>query len=50
MTDPVCGAVVDADAAAETQYEGSTYRFCSEACYQAFMLDPEGYTEDRPEV
>src|SRR5437867_12418570 len=38
MKDPVCGKEVEAaTAAAETQYEGETYCFCSEDCYQEFF-------------
>ena len=48
MTDPVCGKDVDRrTAAAETQYAGETYRFCSEDCYQEFMLDPAKYVGER---
>ena len=47
MTDPVCGKDVERwAAAAETQYEGETYCFCSEDCYQEFMLDPSEYVGD----
>ena len=47
MMDVVCGREVAPDAAAaETQYEGRTYRFCSEDCYQEFMQDPAEYAEE----
>src|SRR5438067_1973271 len=39
--DPVCGMRVDtADAAATAEYEGKTYYFCSQACHDAFLSDP----------
>jgi len=51
LRDPVRGTEVDRrTAAAETQYEGETYCFCSEDCYQEFMLDPEEYVEPQPEA
>lgn len=41
VTDPVCGAVIDAeDAAASEDYEGQTYFFCSEDCLEAFRAAP----------
>jgi len=51
MTDPVCGQNVDRrTAAAETQYAGETYCFCSEDCYQEFMLDPGKYVGEGAEA
>ena len=51
MKDPVCGMDVEqATAAAETQYEGRTYCFCSEDCYQEFMLDPGEFTGEHAEA
>ena len=50
MRDPVCGKEIERmTAAAETQFEGETYLFCSEDCYQEFMQDPREYTEARVE-
>lgn len=43
-TDPVCGMKVDPKtAAAEGEYEGKTYYFCSEGCRKSFEEDPERY-------
>ena len=51
MKDPVCGKEVEAvTAAAETQYASETYCFCSDDCYQEFMLDPEEYTGEQVEA
>jgi YHS domain-containing protein len=42
--DPVCGMRIDTDdAVATAEYEGRTYYFCSEACYEAFVADPAPY-------
>jgi len=42
--DPVCGMEVKpADAPATAKYEGETYWFCSEDCYQEFMDSPEDF-------
>ncbi|HEX6262583.1 MAG TPA: YHS domain-containing protein [Actinomycetota bacterium] len=44
VTDPVCGMRIDPeDAAATAEHEGTTYSFCSEACHEAFVEDPESY-------
>jgi len=49
-TDPVCGMRVDtADAAATAEYEGKTYYFCSQACHDAFLGDPN-VTSSAPSV
>ena len=42
--DPVCGMEVDAArAAAQADYEGQTYLFCSQGCREAFVAEPEKY-------
>ena len=42
--DPVCGMQVDdRDAAAQSEYEGETYYFCSQGCKKKFDQDPEQY-------
>ena len=42
--DPVCGMDVDEKtAAAESEYKGQTYYFCSPGCKRAFDQDPEKY-------
>jgi len=38
--DPVCGMRIETeDAVAHAEYEGTTYYFCSRACYEAFVAD-----------
>ena len=45
VTDPVCGMRIDPDdAAATVEHDGKTYYFCSEACRDAFIADPDAYT------
>jgi YHS domain-containing protein len=47
--DPVCGAVVDEEnAAAEAEFDGERYYFCSEDCKNKFTEDPEHYFGQRP--
>ena len=47
----MCGKDVERrTTAAETQYAGETYCFCSEDCYQEFMLDPAEYVGERAEA
>jgi len=42
--DPVCGMQVDEQkAAGQTQHQGQTYYFCSEACQQKFEQNPQQY-------
>ena len=44
--DPVCGMNVDENsAAAQTQYQGKTYSFCSEQCRREFEKSPKKKTE-----
>lgn len=44
--DPVCGMAVDEEkAAAEIEYMGKTYYFCSPGCKEAFQKDPEKYLQ-----
>lgn len=44
LTDPVCGMAVDPDsAAAQQDYAGSIYYFCSSHCANAFAADPGMY-------
>jgi YHS domain-containing protein len=45
--DPVCGAVVDDDAAPKTEWAGQTYYFCSKACLELFKRDPAEYLGGR---
>jgi P-type Cu+ transporter len=40
--DPVCGTEVDPQQAApKSEYQGTTYSFCSAGCKQAFDQDPQ---------
>jgi len=42
--DPVCGMDVDEKSAAgKSEYQGTTYYFCSPGCKQAFDKEPEKY-------
>lgn len=44
VTDPVCGMVLDQkDAVAESDYEGTTYYFCSQDCKTQFDQNPKKY-------
>lgn len=44
VTDPVCGMRIDtADAVSTAQHEGTTYYFCSRACYDLFLADQGPY-------
>ena len=46
--DPVCGMDVDPQQAAGTsEYQGTTYYFCSAGCKRAFDQDPERYVGRR---
>jgi len=41
VKDPVCGMEIDAmDAAATSDYEGTTYYFCAIACKERFDAEP----------
>jgi YHS domain-containing protein len=49
MVDPVCGMTVEpSEAAAAWDHEGSTYYFCSVACFERFKSDPRGYLDRDP--
>lgn len=42
--DVVCGMQIDPqDAAAQMEYQGKTYYFCSEDCHEKFMQNPQQY-------
>ena len=46
MKDPVCGMEIDSSqAAAQSQYQGQTYFFCSVECKQKFDQDPKQYVK-----
>ena len=47
--DPVCGMeVTEDDAAATVDFAGKTFLFCSEACRDEFLGDPEEYADVDP--
>lgn len=42
--DPVCGmSVAQSEPAPQVEFEGSTYRFCSELCRRQFLRNPAHY-------
>jgi Cu+-exporting ATPase len=44
-TDPVCGMTVEpSNTAINDTHAGVTYYFCSQACHDQFLADPEHYT------
>ena len=50
-TDPVCGMELEeATAAAEADYQGNRYYFCSEDCREEFLSHPRDYAigDERP--
>ena len=49
-TDPVCHMQVDEkQAAATSEYQGSTYYFCSLGCKRAFDREPQKYVAGQTE-
>jgi Cu+-exporting ATPase len=49
-TDPVCGMEVDpATAAGASEYEGTTYYFCSTGCKRQFDKDPQVFMDKAPQ-
>jgi Cu+-exporting ATPase len=51
VLDPVCGMTIDpADAMGTSEYEGTTYYFCSKPCKRKFDADPEKYVHPQPEA
>lgn len=44
VQDPVCKMELDpADSAAEIEYEGTTYYFCSPSCAEEFKAKPQTF-------
>ncbi len=42
--DPVCNMTVESEkAAAQSEYEGTIYYFCSEGCHKKFEDHPKNY-------
>jgi len=45
-TDPVCGMTVDPTTARKaSDYQGTTFYFCSPGCKKAFDADPAAYVD-----
>jgi putative ABC transport system ATP-binding protein len=42
--DPVCGQVVEVEAAPSASFEGQSYYFCAEQCLKLFEANPHRYT------
>ena len=46
VKDPVCGMDLDPEGTEHfVTYQGETYYFCSLACQEAFLRDPQTYVE-----
>lgn len=44
VKDPVCGMEIEEQkAAGKSEYQGTTYYFCSPACKKAFDKEPQRY-------
>lgn len=51
VTCPVSGKEIKkSEAKATYEYEGKTYYFCSEKCKEAFIKNPEKYTQEKAEM
>ncbi|MFL5534040.1 MAG: YHS domain-containing protein [Gemmatimonadales bacterium] len=47
VKDPVCGMEIDSSqAAAQSQFEGQTYYFCSVECKQQFDANPQEFLKN----
>ena len=46
-TDPVCGMAVTPESPHHSQFDGSTYRFCSAKCKTKFDADPTAYLQPK---
>ena len=45
VNDVMCGMDIDPNtAAAQMVYQGETYYFCSNACHDKFMAEPQKYS------
>ncbi|MBF6612519.1 MAG: ATP-binding cassette domain-containing protein [Chloroflexi bacterium] len=47
ITDPVCSMPVEREKAMSTEWDGTTYYFCSQGCRREFLLAPWEYTRGR---
>ena len=51
VKDPVCGMEIDSDTAAgSSEYQGTTYYFCSEGCKHDFDTSPWKYVGSGAEL
>ena len=51
VKDPVCGMEIDSDTAAgSSEYQGTTYYFCSEGCKHDFGTSPWKYVGSGAEL
>jgi YHS domain-containing protein len=49
VTDPVCGMRIDSKkAAAQSEFNGNTYYFCSRECATQFDADPREFEKHEP--
>ena len=46
MRDPVCSMMVESEEAVSAEHDGKTYYFCSEACREQFLQDPDRYIDN----
>lgn len=50
VKDPVCGMEIEKkNAAAQQEYEGKTYYFCSASCHAKFKATPQSFTKKEAE-
>lgn len=49
--DPVCGmTVAESPTAIKSEYQGTTYYFCSRGCKVAFDKNPQKYLQGGPQM
>lgn len=48
VVDPVCGMIIDREAAVVVTCRGVAYHFCEAACADVFGDEPERWIEGRP--
>jgi len=47
LRDPVCGMAVKADSPRRFDFDGLTYRFCSDGCLRKFSADPQSFLKPK---
>jgi len=50
LKDPVCGMSVTQDSEFHTHYQGETWYFCSQHCRHKFVLHPQAYSGESPQI